>query len=83
MARAAYCLFKSSLNQIRFIRARNDGRISDALEAARDELHISKLMLNLMNKNAAIGYEAANHYYFSKGQIAEKNNKLSPHNNLT
>ena len=25
-----------------------------------------------MNKNAAIGYEAANHYYFSKGQLAEK-----------
>lgn len=23
-------------------------------------------------RNAAIGYEAANHYYFSKGQIAEK-----------
>ena len=25
-----------------------------------------------MNKNASIGYEAANHYYFSKGQLAEK-----------
>ena len=25
-----------------------------------------------MNKNAAIGYEAANHYYYSKGQLAEK-----------
>ncbi len=25
-----------------------------------------------MNKNVAIGYEAANHYYFSKGQIVEK-----------
>lgn len=29
-------------------------------------------MLDQMNKNAAIGYEAANHYYFSKGQIIEK-----------
>ena len=29
-------------------------------------------MLEQMNKNAAIGYEAANHYYFSKGQIVEK-----------
>lgn len=25
-----------------------------------------------MNQNAAIGFEAANHYYFSKGQLAEK-----------
>ena len=29
-------------------------------------------MLALMNKNAAIVYEAANHYYFSKGQMVEK-----------
>ena len=72
MARAAYCLFKSSLNQIRFIRARDSGRYSEAAKAARDELEISEAMLSLMNKNAAIGYEAANHYYFSKGQLAEK-----------
>lgn len=72
MARAAYCLFKSSLNQIRFIRARDSGRYSEAVKAARDELEISEAMLSLMNKNAAIGYEAANHYYFSKGQLAEK-----------
>jgi hypothetical protein len=25
-----------------------------------------------MNKNSSLGYEAANHYYFSKGQLAEK-----------
>lgn len=72
MAKAAYCLFKSSLNQIRFIRARDEGRLGDALAAAKDELYVSKKMLSLMNKNAAIGYEAANHYYFSKGQLAEK-----------
>jgi len=72
MANAAYCLFKSSLNQIRFIRARDSGRYSDAVIAAEDELLITRKMLELMNKNAAIGYEAANHYYFSKGQLAEK-----------
>ena len=72
MAHAAYCLFKSSLNQIRFIRARDSGRYSDAVIAAEDELLITRKMLELMNKNAAIGYEAANHYYFSKGQLAEK-----------
>ncbi len=72
MARATYCLFKSSLNQIRFIRARNDGRFADAAKEAENELIVAKNMLRLMNKNAAIGYEAANHYYFSKGQISEK-----------
>ena len=72
MAQASYCLFKSSLNQIRFNRARNDGRYADAATAAAEELCISEKMLSLMNRNAAIGYEAANHYYFSKGQMAEK-----------
>lgn len=72
MANAAYCLFKSTLNQIRFVRARNGGRYADAVTVARNELEVAKKMLALMNKNAAIGYEAANHYYFSKGQLAEK-----------
>ena len=72
MAKGAYCLFASSLNQIRFIRARDEGRYADAARAAEDELDISMKMLSLMNQNAAIGYEAANHYYFSKNQLAEK-----------
>ena len=61
-----------SLNQIRFIRARDAGDHRRALAAARDELAVAREMLCLMNRNAAIGYEAANHYYFSKGQIVEK-----------
>ena len=72
MAEAAYCLFRSSLNQIRFVRSRNEGRFKDAALAAEDELSITRKMLVLMSQNAAIGYEAANHYYFSKGQLAEK-----------
>ena len=72
MAHAAYCLFKSSYNLIRFVRARDDERYADAVEAAKGELVIAKKMLSLMNKNASIGYEAANHYYFSRGQVVEK-----------
>lgn len=72
MARAAYCIFKSAHNQIRFIRARDESRFADAARIAEEEGEIAALMLAQMNKNAAIGYEAANHYYFSKGQLAEK-----------
>ena len=72
MARATYCLFKSSLNQIRFVRARDESRFGDCIKLAEDEEKIARLMLDQMNKNAAIGYEAANHYYFSRGQIVEK-----------
>lgn len=72
MAKACYCLYSSCLNGIRFIRARDEKRFSDAVTYAKAELDCAREMLSLMNKNAAIGYEAANHYYFSKGQLAEK-----------
>ena len=72
MARAAYCLFRSARNQIRFVRARDEGRYADAVAVAEDEYAVAREMLSLMNQNAAIGYEASNHYYFSKGQLAEK-----------
>ena len=72
MARAAYCVFQACLNQIRFIRARDGGDHAAALAALREELAVTEQLLALMNKNAAIGYEAANHYYYSKGQLAEK-----------
>ena len=72
MAHAAECIFRSCLHQIRFIRARDEGRLADAADIAKAELSVAEKMLALMNKNAALGYEAANHYYFSKGQLVEK-----------
>ena len=72
MARGAACIFRSCLHQIRFIRARDEGRFSDAADIAEAELAVAKEMLSLMNKNAALGYEASSHYYFSKGQLTEK-----------
>jgi len=72
MAEATYCLFKSSLDQIKFIRARDEGDWNKAVQMAEAEIETAKTMLKLMNKNAAIGFEAANHYYFSKGELAEK-----------
>ncbi|MBQ2786313.1 MAG: hypothetical protein IJF02_07405 [Oscillospiraceae bacterium] len=72
MANAAYCQFRSSLNQIRFYRARQAGSKLAMKESAENELALTHKMLNLMNRDAAIGFEAANHYYFSKGNLAEK-----------
>ena len=72
MAHAAECIFRSCLHQIRFIRARDEGRLADAADIAEKELAVAEKMLSLMNKNAALGYEAANHYYYSKGQLVEK-----------
>ena len=55
------------IGNLRGIEARSNLQIAE-----ENELENAKAMLSLMNKNAAIGYEAANHYYFSKGQLAEK-----------
>ena len=72
MAQGAYCIFKASYNQIRFYRARERGDINQMKALVTEELEVTQKMLRLMNKNAAIGFEAANHYYFSKGELAEK-----------
>lgn len=72
MAEAAYCIFRSCLDQIRFIRARDAGDISAMHHAAENEFKTAEKMLELMKLDASIGFEAANHYYFSKGQILEK-----------
>lgn len=72
MANAVYCLFWSSLNQIRFYRAREKKDRAVMKSMAQEEIVCAKKMLKLMNKNAAIGFEAANHYWFSKGCLCEK-----------
>lgn len=72
MANAAYCCFRSSLNQFRFYGARGRNDRKAMLCEAKNELGLAQRMLKLMNKNAAIGFEAANHYYYSKRMLCEK-----------
>ena len=72
MAKAAYCLYRSSLSQVRFIRARDAGNKAAMSRIAAEEEQTAREMLDCMNKNAAIGFEAANQYYFTKRALAEK-----------
>lgn len=72
MAYAGYCIYKSSLDQIRFYHAREKGDREGMRQAAKNELETAKKMLALMNTDPTIGYEAANHYYFSRFSILEK-----------
>ena len=72
MLRATYNTFKSSLNQTQFILARNSGDKAKMKKICESEIEIAANQLELMNKNAIFGFEAANHYYYSKGQLAEK-----------
>ena len=72
MARATYCLFRSSLDQFDFVIAREKGDAAKAKELAKREEETARLMLDCMNKNAAVGFEAANQYYFTKRTLVEK-----------
>ena len=72
MAHSAYALYKSCLNQIRFYRARALQDKATMRQMAQEEIACAEKMLAMMKLNPAIGFEAANQYYFSKGQLREK-----------
>ena len=73
MAEAGYSLFRASLNHTKFVRLRNGGASEKKLyEVVLDEKENAMNMLRIMNENPAIGFEAANHYYFSRFGICEK-----------
>ena len=72
MAKAAQIQFRACLHQVRFYRARSANDTAIMQRMAEMELDNAKQMLALMNRIPVIGFEAANHYYFSKGSIAEK-----------
>ena len=73
MAEAGYSLFRAALNLVKFVRLRDGGGTKEALRAVvADEKENAAKMLALMNQNPAIGFEAANHYYFSRFSLCEK-----------
>ena len=67
-----YALFYSSYLQSDFVVSREKGDRTRMLEIAEEERKLALLMYGLMQKNNLFGYEAANHYYFNKGMLAEK-----------
>lgn len=79
MAEAAYIQFRSSYNQIRFVRARNRYIKNKEIapknimtEAVEEEKKLAVKLYLLMLKHPSIGFEAANHYYFTAGMLKEK-----------
>ncbi len=72
VSEAAFCHFKSTLNQIRFVRERNAGETGFLLEIIDNEVDITKRLLAVMLKDSRIGFEASNHYYYTKNDLFEK-----------
>lgn len=67
-----YALFRSSYLQAQFILNRESGDRDLLGKILDEERDLAMLVYGIMQRNNAIGYEAANHYYFSKGMLIEK-----------
>lgn len=72
MAEGTYIQLKSSHNQIRFIRLRNAGRLGETAEIVKAEQKLAVRLHKIMERNPAVGFEAANHYYYTQGMLKEK-----------
>lgn len=71
-AYTGYALFYSSYLQVDFLMNRDSGNDGAMSEIAQKERKVAYDTYKLMVRNSTIGYEAANHYYFNKGMLAEK-----------
>jgi hypothetical protein len=71
-AEAAYCHFRSTYLQIRFVRIR-DGQSEGSLsEIAEEEAALCLRLATVQSRNPCIGYESTNHYFYNKYTLAEK-----------
>ncbi|NLC43197.1 MAG: hypothetical protein GX783_02815, partial [Clostridiales bacterium] len=73
ISKACYCHFKSTYNAICFTLLRNEGGSADeVLEVLYDELNLTETLYKITLKDPHIGYEASNHYYYSRNTLLEK-----------
>ena len=73
IAKAGYYHLKSTYNQIRFVRARDNGFDKESMrQCAEDELKIAVAMHEIVRNDSRIGFEASNHYYYTLNDLREK-----------
>lgn len=79
IAYVSYSLFRSSFNQTKFVRLRdkyivekNSETIKELIELIEEEKEIAKKVYKIMCRHPEVGFEATNHYYYSKGMVMEK-----------
>lgn len=71
IAETAYCHFKSTENQIAFIRRRG-GPPESVIPVLEDEIRLAERLLRLQAADARIGFESSNHYYYTPNLLQEK-----------
>lgn len=81
----SYSLFRSSYHQVRFVRLRDtllglgtdktcerQNVIREILEILQKEKEMTREVYGIMKRRPEVGFEAANHYYFSLQMLLEK-----------
>jgi hypothetical protein len=72
IAEAAYCHFQTTVQQIRFVIARQNGDSKEMQEMIRQEREIALKLYNIVRRDSRIGFEASNHYYYTLNDLREK-----------
>jgi len=76
VAGAAYCHFRSTYLQIRFIRLRTATTtatyLHDVNRVLDEEIKLAKTLLGIVRDDSRIGFEASNHYYYTANTLMEK-----------
>ena len=71
-AEAAYCHFQTTVQQIRFVIARQNGNGREMQEMIRQEREIARKLYDIVRRDSRIGFEASNHYYYTLNDLREK-----------
>ncbi|NMA46842.1 MAG: hypothetical protein GX945_09805 [Lentisphaerae bacterium] len=72
VAEASYCHFRSSYLQIAFVRRRQAKDRQAMRDILHEEITLAQRLLAVMNADSRIGFEASNHYYYTRNSIIEK-----------
>ncbi|MBO4492541.1 MAG: hypothetical protein J5944_14430 [Lentisphaeria bacterium] len=72
IASAAWCHFASTLEHIRFVRAREKGDREIMADAVRNDRERTLELYEIVRKDSRIGFEASNHYYYTLNDLREK-----------
>jgi len=71
-AQSAWCHFRSTYNHVRFVRQRENMSSPELRKILADEASLTMQLFELVRRNATIGFEASNHYYYTINDLMEK-----------
>jgi hypothetical protein len=72
VSEAAYCHFRSTYLQIRFVRMRNSGDKETLRNILDEEIELARRLIEVVLRDSRIGFEASNHYYYTVADLKEK-----------